>query len=182
MENVWRMGDLSRRYYLTHPWAWFRDLFQRIKWAWQRSLRGYADCDWWNMDRWMIAVLAPMFDDYAENSHGYPGEFRGFTQEKWTNYIKEIAQHIRNADEDQTTQINEYEEAYDAICDTMSEGAKRWVDDSGFIHYEFPSLADEEEEVRIKYNERYLEIMHWREAEAKKAFEMIGKEFFNLWD
>lgn len=182
MENVWKFGGWSKRHYLTHPWKWIAYFFKRMKWAWQRSVRGYADCDCWNMDYWMIDILAPMFEDFAKNHIGYPGEENGFTDEQWTKYLLEIAEHLRNSHEDQESVINEYAEDFETIIDCRTRRCKRWTDDKGFVHHEFPEVTPEENELIAKYIDRVTEIDLWRAAEAKKAFEMIGEQFFSLWD
>lgn len=55
-----------------------------------------------------------MIDYLREHTHGYPGEYNGFpTPESWDNCLKEeIIIPLRNAREEQTTQINEYDEEF----------------------------------------------------------------------
>jgi len=182
MDNIWKFGGYSRRYYITHPWKWVSDFLRRVRWAWQRSKRGYADCDWWNMDYWMIAVLPSMFDDFAKYHCGYPAGESGFTDEQWTAYIKEIAQHLRNCDEEQKTNVNEYEEEFEAMMDARSTLKVIRKDERDNIVHELPEETPEEKELSRKYFDRHEEIYTWRCNEAIKAFEMIGKQFFSLWD
>lgn len=157
-------------------------MFRSFRWAWQRSVRGYADCDWWNLDYWFIDVLAPMFEEYAEKHIGYPGEINGFTDEQWAAYLKDIASHLRNASEDQTVQANEYDDAWRTMVDRRNADVKIWTDDKGFVHHVWPDPTTEQMELTAKYIARLQEIDAWRLNEAQTAFRMIGDQFFSLCD
>ena len=180
--NVWKFGRCRRRYYLTHPLKWLRDVSLSVKWTYQRATRGYADIDWYELHYWMISVLSSMFDEYAEHHYGYPGEEAGFTDGQWTTYLRAIAAHMRNASEDQQIQKNEYEADFKRISEVRSAGMHRYVDEKGFVHHEFPPVTDKQKETIEKYFARLKEIDDWRLNEAQTALKMIGDQFFSLWD
>lgn len=70
--NVWNWGA-SGRYYITHPWIWFKELWYNITDAYNRMTKGYCAADWMNFDNWFKQVASDMFRDMAMHSHGYPG-------------------------------------------------------------------------------------------------------------
>ena len=129
-----------------------------------------------------IAVLAPMFDDYAEKHMGYPCEAYGWTDEKWTAYLREIAQHLRNCDEDQQTNPNEYGEEWAKVLETKWNSMEIVRDDAGLVHHNWPEPTPEQKELEENYRRREEEVFKWRSDDAVKAFEMIGAVFFDLWD
>ncbi len=55
----------------------------RVKWFIQRGRRGYADCDYWSMNDYLISVILPLLKLLKENQHGYPGHGQASTPEKW---------------------------------------------------------------------------------------------------
>ena len=88
--NVWKICKYRPLYYLKHLIQWCENFALSVKWAHQSAKRGVAEVDWFNLCYWMIEVLAPMFDEYATNCYGYPGEIRGWTHEKWVEYASVI--------------------------------------------------------------------------------------------
>lgn len=63
------------QYYLLHPWEWVADFYKDIKYFFQRGLRGYADCDWWMLNDYLITWLPSALRDLAKGLHGCPNEF-----------------------------------------------------------------------------------------------------------
>ena len=183
MENsVWKVSRPGWRYYIRHPLKYISDCIRSFKWVHQRALRGFADVDLYNMDHWMICVLAPMFDRLAKTHCGYPGEESGFTDETWTAYLEEISQHIRNASEDQTAQTNEFNDDWDKAMDWLRAEKQVFIDEVGTTHHVFPDLTSEQDALRNRYFQREKEIYEWRCNEIQTALNMIGKHFFALWD
>ena len=180
--NIWKQYPKTLYYSIRHPLKTIGDFVRSVKWAWQRSVRGYADTDWWNMCDWMTEVLSDMLDTCAEKHFGFPAGDDGFTDEEWTAYLREIATHLRNSSEAQCEQVNEYDALFDAIVDEQHSHMERREDANGFIHHIYPEMTAEQKSIRDKYFQREMEISKWREAEAQKAFEMIGKHFFAFWD
>ena len=180
--NVWKIGRCRLRYYLMHPLKWLGDLRLSIKWARQRCKKGYADIDWYNLYDWMIEVFSNMFEEYAKNHYGYPGEEAGFTSEQWTEYLHAISVHMKNASDDQEVQKNEYEDSWEKMSDERWSKLKKWKDDNGFIHHEWPPMTEEQEAIRDRYFTREKEITDWQLSEAQTALRMIGEQFFQLWD
>ena len=115
-----------------------------------------------------------MIDYLREHTHGYPGKYNGFpTPESWDNYLKEeIIIPLQNAREEQTTQINEYDEEFHSYPINLVK------QENGFTAFEFT----EPEELRKKWFEREKEINEWRQKELEKGFQNLASVFFDLWD
>ena len=140
----------SWRFYLRKPWEFFEDTWLNLKAAWQRVTRGWANRDTWSLDSYLLEILPEMIDYLREHTHGYPGEYNGFpTPESWDNYLKEeIIIPLRNAREEQTTQINEYDEEFHSYPINFVK------QENGFTALEFT----EPKELREKWCEREKEI------------------------
>lgn len=168
MKNCFTYYYLRR--YLTKPWEFFEDTWLNLKAAWQRATRGWADRDTWNLDSYLLEILPEMIDYLRINTHGYPGYGEFDTPEKWDKFLKEeIIIPLQNAREEQTTQINEYEEelySYPII----------------FVKQENGFTSTEPKELRKKWREREKEINEWRQKELERAFAAMAKHFYSLWD
>ena len=65
---------------------------KRIKWFIQRGRRGYADCDWWDMDAYLIGIILPMLKRLKADNMGYPGYGQASTPEKWDALLDEMVE------------------------------------------------------------------------------------------
>ena len=173
MLNVWKMFPKGR-YYLSHPIKYIQDLFYPIRYAWQRCYRGYADIDLFNMDQYLIKLMPKMLDDLADSSVGFPySQTLGFSNsEDWKSYLKTIAIHFRNADEELCPEKNRYEPIFNYAGVTET----KHPDGSVSITSNAP------EELRKNYWNRMVEISQYRQRELDKAFDMLHPIFFTLWD
>ena len=136
-----------------------------LKWRYQRAMRGYSDCDVWNMDSYLYKILPNMLNQLADTTSGYPGRYSkeygeyypaleklltdkdkvegeelGYTY--WKKELKDLAELIKKSNPD--------DEAYD------SEDRKKWDDIMAF----------------------YEELKERR----KKAFIHLAEIFPDLWD
>lgn len=62
----------------------------RVRWFIQRGKRGWADCDWWNMDAYLVEIILPMLKHLKENEIGYPGYGKASTPKKWGALLDEM--------------------------------------------------------------------------------------------
>lgn len=163
----------SWRVYLRKPWEFFEDTWLNLKAAWQRATRGWADRDTWNLDSYLLEILPEMIDYLRTHTHSYPGYGEFDTPEKWDKFLKEeIVIPLQNAREEQTIQINEYEEELHSYPINFVK------QEDGFTTLEF---ADPEE-LRKKWYEREKEISQWRKKELERGLAAMAKHFYNLWD
>ena len=164
MCNVMKYFSHRPRYYLRHPFEWIGDKWRELKWAKQRVVRGYADCDVWNLDGWFSDVVPGALTHLAEHHYGWPDSLFE-TPEEWTVWLKKAAAAIRMMDEEEQDKVNKYWPPYrDELDNWQIKG------------YKGPSQAFED-----YYNEAQKIA-----AEAQKNFETVMMEFTQyfhaLWD
>lgn len=83
------------RYYIFRPWKIIKEIYSNMRFSFQRSRRGWAECDAWNMDVYLAEIVAPMLKYLATTSHGRPAGFL-IAQEigendEWKMYLNELA-------------------------------------------------------------------------------------------
>lgn len=163
--SVFGYGGYRPRYYLRHPFEWVADKFRELKWAKQRAIRGYADCDVWNMDVWFGYVVADMLDQLGDTANGWPDrDFKSF--EDWKAWLHKTAAAIRMTREDQQDKINPYWEPYKNELDNWQYNEKGHTPSDNFENYyhEAERIAAEKQE------------------EFETAMNSFSKNFHGLWD
>ena len=126
MCNVMKYFSHRPRYYLRHPFEWMGDKWKELKWARQRVVRGYADCDMWNLDSWFAAVLPDMLNQFAEDAHGWPdGTFETF--EDWQQWLRDTAAAIKMMREEEQDAINPHWPAYQKELDNWQYTANGYA-------------------------------------------------------
>ena len=81
-------------FYRKCSWVW--TLPQEIKWRWQRSKRGYADCDLWGLDSYLSEWLPKALRQLSKDISGCPQELWDKSNKKnqcwkWSKIIREMA-------------------------------------------------------------------------------------------
>lgn len=66
------------------------------RWKKERVRRGFSGCDMWNLDKFLIHIIADTLDHFASHHHGTP---YGWDKDDYTNYITSIAADLRKANE-----------------------------------------------------------------------------------
>ena len=64
--SVW-YWPYATRYYLTHPWKWFKDLKNNIRNVYRRAKFGWTYGDVWDMDQWIMHTFPPMMRYMADH-------------------------------------------------------------------------------------------------------------------
>jgi len=167
MDNVFKYGWMPWRY----PRNWWGNIklaFRQWKWAYQRATRGFADCDTWNMDQWLLSILSGALNQLADNHWGWPGDSRFPKDEDWTQYLKDMAQKFYNA--------NEANEAY-----PTPERDKwwKWLEEHDYKILNFnrddnpyvQTMLDEDKEISNKRMQDFAEV-----------WSMMGDVIWDLWD
>ena len=106
--NVLNDWSYSKRYYLTHPWKWVKELFCNLKNAYRRAKYGWAYSDCWNMDSWLLEILPQMLRHMADEGCAYPGYEPFETPEKWEDWLHSMADVLESLQEDNWYSQNEY--------------------------------------------------------------------------
>ena len=101
------------------------------------------------------------YEDLSPDNFESAEEFEAAEKAKckeWEDYLREIAEHIRNSDEEACLRKNTILEKHDG-----------WVN----------KMTKEEKELYIQEEKK---IQEYRQAEIEKALDMIKPIFFDLWD
>lgn len=169
--NVFKYGWMPWRY----PANWWDNIklfFRQFKWAYQRAVHGFADCDIWNLDQSILEYLHGTLDALADNHYGYPGNENFPTDESWTEFLKDMAQKFYQASES-----NDYyptpkaEEWWDYINERCADNI-------------FKDIPEDEKlvELRDAMLEESRENDRMRMRDFAEAWSLIGDCFFDLWD
>ena len=139
-----------------------KDIYNNIKWFIQRGIRGYADCDIWDLDYYLSEILPRMLKQLKKNQHILPtwkdGESEEVAQKRWDSYINKMINTFETA-----KQIAESDYVYTESCTYDSEENK-------------------EHRLKIKDME-FLHIMTKEECEQyEEGWRLFQKYFFKLWD
>lgn len=163
--NVWRF-PYPKRYYLTHPLKWIKQVWRSCRDTYMRARYGYTYSDIWNWDGWFLAVSIPMLRYLADHNTAYPGYDEFDTSEKWEQWLHHVADLLESGDKEWQDTQNEYHEDY------MKE-----------LTYTPPAkLFSEPSELFYKYTARAKELSEEGEVNIIKAFAQIGRNFYALWD
>jgi hypothetical protein len=88
-----------------------RYIVNHIVWYHQRARRGWADCDTWSLDGYVVHVIAPMLAYLAEHNHAYPGCLPFDTPEKWDAHLRDLSGRLSawSKEDDSFTSREAYE-------------------------------------------------------------------------
>lgn len=176
--NVWYFA-YSKRYYLTHPWKWIKEVGYNIRAAWQRATRGWTYVDVWNMDTWFLHTIPPMLRYLAEYGCGYPGRppFDGEQgAQRWKDWLLETADLLDSGREDWQEKHNQYYDEY--IKHLMEEWEPPTKDEHGFLVHKSRELSEHDK----KYFARAKELSEQGEKNIRIALGRMAEWFYSLWD
>lgn len=101
--NPWHYKLKDYKEFCCWKWTlenWFyhnpRYLFKWVKWFFQRGSRGWADCDWWNMNSYLIKVTIPMLKKLKEG-HSYPYVEGAKDENEWCERLDEMIEAFEAA-------------------------------------------------------------------------------------
>lgn len=152
--------DDPRRIFCTVR-NWYRNFrysLKWVKWFFQRGSRGWADCDWWSMDYYLVQITIPMLKKLKTDSRGCPCP---------------IDKSYEECEKEWHAKLDEMIEAFEA--------AKRVLDDDYYKQVSGDSLEAIENATRADIKE----WMRLNEADQKlfrKKVKVFIKHFFSLWD
>jgi hypothetical protein len=98
-----------------------RNIVNRLVWGWQRSKRGWCDCDCWSIDHHITGMLAGMLAYLAEHNQAYPGQGEFDTPEKWEAHLRDLSTRMRAWGEDESFGSND---AYETTKAALLEFAQ----------------------------------------------------------
>uniref|UniRef100_A0A6M3L9K3 Uncharacterized protein n=1 Tax=viral metagenome TaxID=1070528 RepID=A0A6M3L9K3_9ZZZZ len=137
-------------------------MIKRIKWFFQRGKRGWADCDWWGMDYYLVSIILPMLKELKTNQHGHPCEV---TEEEWNNILSEIIEGFEAADR----------VLKDEYLDKIQPG---WFEES----LKVVSLTDRPSVIKRKSMIECGKLIRQDVRLFKAKMKLFTKYFLSLWD
>ena len=175
--SVWKL-PFSKRYYLTHPWKWFKDVSRCFKDAYRRCRYGWTWSDCWNWNTWFLEVTPPMLRHMADFGSAYPGRppFDGENgADRWHEWLHEVAALLESGCEDWQDEHNEY---YDEYIEELTEHPfESWTDENGWVHHK-PIQS----EITKKYIARSTELIEEGQKNVARALGMVAEHFPQIWD
>jgi len=70
-------------------WEKITDVPRKIKWFWQRGTRGYADCDWWDLDSYLARWLPKALKEFrTKRISSHPAMVKD--QKTWVEILKKM--------------------------------------------------------------------------------------------
>lgn len=152
--NVLTYFPYTKRYYLTHPWRFFRQCWYNLYHAWERVTKGYCGLDVCEMSSFLLELIPNMLDKLKEINVGYPVNM---TEEQWYSTLEEMSKLFRDAvevDDSDTTHLAEE-------CNKPREERNPEV------------MKAYWKEVEAKRDARYVSL--------SKGMKMLEEYFWDLW-
>ena len=174
--NVFQYSYI-RRYYLRHPFKWWRETISNFKAAWRRATKGWCHTDCWEFGYWFLQVVPDMIDFLADKGQGYPDNDKFPTPESWSAHLHLIAALLRNAREDRADLENEYYPAYQRMLDN-GENCEHWTDENGNDHVRWKDT-----EIGRNYHRRANEIAEKQDRMINEALRLLAETPLKaIWD
>ena len=174
--SVWTLS-YSKRYYLTHPWVWFKHVWCNLQAAYWRSRYGFAPQDIWEFGYWFLDIIPQMLKYLAENGCGYPGNDDFPTPESWKNHLLSIANLLENARDEVRDQKNEYYAEYMEHIEKNWE--REWTTDENGNRVHRPVDND----IIKKYFKREQKLTEEQDVMAEEAIKMLAETpIKRIWD
>ena len=178
-----------------------------IIWSRQRIVRGYADCDKWNMYRYLQNLIPDMLQDMRNKRHGSPGYLgKNYTNaegilvndtchEEWNRILERMIFLWKESNEYTCSRKNpfadehlkahsDFTEKYGLLGEKLQteeeleENRKRGG--GGTLH--FMSELPEYKEISDKYDVEERKLEKYRNESKDEALDLLKKYFFDLWD
>ena len=128
-----------------NPVKWVKRFLRHWKWAYQRAVRGYADCDAWDVRSWFLGVMPGILETFAKDLHSFPAvtnpEDPHWAESKpvmlaedvtddpadqasqlyrtWQDTLRGMAAKFRDADESTCSVLNPVEAEWIAMYDAF---------------------------------------------------------------
>lgn len=178
--NVLKEFSYGKRYILTHPWILVRQAWRNLCNAWQRATKGYCKADAYNMDAYLLAIMPQMLEDLRDDPCGaYPGNDEFPTPESWETWLTNMANTLRELQDDWAESRNEYEKTYfKAMHEYHTVSFKN---DDGTTVVCSTYNDDDIKELHDKWLARIEELNKQQQELTIKTFTEIGRHLYQLW-
>jgi len=127
------------------------DVINRVKWFIQRGRCGYAECDFWDFNTYLIDIIIAGIEDLKKNSCGCPNEFYD-------------AKNLNNECERWLIVLDEISEGFKAGKKIINYDCMRWEKSGEYYKHVF-----DEEEAKLLAKK------------FDRGIELFSKYFLDLW-
>lgn len=177
--NVLKDFSCTRRYYLTHPWKFFKECWLNIKAAWMRATKGYCYMDVWNLEYWLCSILPSMFRHMADYGSGYPGWPPFETPEEWSDWLHSMADAFETIADSEywEEKKNEFYDEWSTLLDYHSDNHPNLT-----TTCQYDTSPEHYETIRKLYWERMQQIAIEKQEYIKNTLNEMAEHFEKLWD
>ena len=117
-------------------WHCFISKYRKLKWRCQRFIRGWADEDTWDIDRWFIKTLSPILKKFKEDNDSHPFKL---SEEEWNTILDNMIYYLEGMNEE------------GAVNQLYGEGANLTVDDYKEISNHMATSKEKFFELFVQY-------------------------------
>lgn len=117
-------------------WNIFIVKCRKLKWRYQRFIRGWADEDTWDIDWWFIKTLSPMLKKFKEDNDANPFKL---SEEEWDTILDNMIYYLEGMNEE------------GAVNQLYGEGANLTVDDYKKISNHMATSKEKFFELFVQY-------------------------------
>jgi hypothetical protein len=188
---VFRKGKMPRIVWETF-WHYLNPMtyIDTVRYIWQRGTRGYADCDWWNLNCYIATVNLGVLRMLRDRAHGYPADLAT------DNPLNNTIQAICWSDQEDTNEgFNEWKRILDKMIlgfeaylqlanDTEFAPEECWGDRTDWDCDDADAFLEKLNDPNRKGFDREL-YEQWRkplQEQMDEGFALYAKHFHNLWD
>ena len=136
--------------------------FRRIKWAWQRAIKGYCDFDIYELDTYHTNMMIKALRDFVNKTQSYPNDM---DYDGWLHTIVKIADYLEESIED----------------DDFDTAEIRTENEDGSITVSIPDDIPELNAAREKWLNVIQADQSHREDMKNRAFDLLKQYYWHLW-
>ena len=144
--------------------------FRRIKWAWQRAIKGYCDFDIYELDTYHTNMMIKALRDFLNKTQSYPNDM---DYDGWLHTIVKIADYLEESIEDDDFDTAEYQE-YNKL---VTQYQIRTENEDGSITVSIPDDIPELNAAREKWLNVIQADQSHREDMKNRAFDLL-KQYY----
>ena len=109
---LWLIYDLKYNFWYG-PIHYIKDTPYRIKWWWQRRIRGWDDRDCWSLDVTIAKFIVPRLKHLRDNKMGYPCDLS--SEIEWNLILDQMIEAFELAQEDSYFCPENYQQQQDKL-------------------------------------------------------------------
>lgn len=206
--NIWNINDfrMSGVGEKSRFHGAVRHFRKCLKWSRQRIVRGFADCDIWNLDHHIQHLMPAMLQHVKDNRNGSPSILgENYTNEdgilvndtchaEWDRILDRMIFLWRESDESTCSKKNPYEKKHWKASNDfhkkygmfgrklMTKEEQERANKGGGCVVHFMSELPEYREIYAKYRRADERLSKYRSNCKNEAIDMLKKYFDVLWD